>query len=214
MFSMISNHNIIDFVKEIYLDKSHKINHSVNYFSLILPLIYLLIGSVCYIKFGFEMNNKIYENVLFAFNFHDSNQIICNFLIVTFLSLNNILKYKPTKDICTLLLRKRYRDSKLWNALVITLVHILHFTFCWLLINNGNWIDTLITFVGITGPISNFIFPLIAFHRIYYYDKRYDKMRYFNYVMLFTAIFLTISEIIFIIVAKFNDRDPFYISYT
>lgn len=190
IFAMVSNHTLLDFVKEIHQEKWKKIKRSLNIQKFTMLIIYLTTGLICYLKMGQELISFNYGNILLSYEFNQKTVIFCNILIVIYVASNNMLKFKPAKDILTVILRENYRESLLWNVIVISLIQILQVFVTCLLIKFGIKLHCLFFLIGILCPIFSYVFPFVAFYKVFYFDVRYYKRRIFYCGLLFLAVFM------------------------
>ena len=79
-------------------------------------------GQLYYYIFGWEIVSLRYNNILKSSIFGYPAIIFGNILVILFISLNNILNYKPAKEFFTLIMRERYWDSIFWTYLSISLI--------------------------------------------------------------------------------------------
>ena len=190
IFAMVSNHTLLDFVKEIHQEKWKKIKHSLNIQKFTMLGIYLTVGLICYLKMGQELISLNYGNILLSYEFNKKTIIFCNILIVIYIAFNNLLKFKPAKDILTVILRENYRESLLWNVICISLIQILQISLTCLLVHYGIKLHCIFFLIGILCPIFSYVFPFIAFYKVFYFDVRYRRRRIFYCGLLFAAVFM------------------------
>lgn len=142
-------------------------------------IVYLIVGLVCYLHFGEELLNFNYGNILLIFNLRSQVALIVNILAILYLCLSNITKYQPTKNILTILIRDKFRDSSLWNALSIFAMHLINTFVANYLISKDIKLHRIIYILGLFSPILSFFIPFYSFLKVFQlsaYMKNYKKL--------------------------------------
>lgn len=171
----------------------------------LLSIIYILVGVVPYTYFGSKLITFNYGNILLSYEFSRVPMIICNTLIVIFVFVNNILKFKPAKDVVTCILRETYRDSNLWNIIAITGLHILQTIVSCIMVKMKVQLNSVCTVIAIlSAPMIYLIFPFIAFHMIFFYDKQQRARRLSYLLLLFLGLFINISAVGYMVLNLFQ----------
>ena len=161
-----------------------------------MAFIYIIMGAAGYYKFGADLTTYNYDNILVNAAFSRSPLVLCNFLLVFFVCVNGVLKFKPAKDLITGILRENQRDSDIWHCLIITILHLSQTIMtCLIIYYRISVRNVLILVAGITGPAVYFVFPFLLFHKTFYYDKRFNKKRYFFYGLMVLAVFVNVITI-------------------
>jgi hypothetical protein len=196
VFGFMSSLTPVDIFKETPFSQSDKIFSVIKLETIVLAFIYLIVGFAGYYKFGNELTAFDCGNILLNSEFSKSPILLCNFLIVFFVCVNGVTKFKPAKELITGMLRERSRDSKLWHYLVVIILHISITGITCLVISMRVPLHKFIIIIaGFTGPCVYFVYPFVAFHRTFYFDKRENIRRYIYYGMIYIGVFINISTI-------------------
>jgi len=186
----------VDIFKETPFSQSDRIFDVIKAESISLCCIYLIVGFAGYYKFGNELTAFDCGNILLNSEFSKSPILFCNFLIVLFVCLNGVIKFKPAKELITGMVRDRARDSKLWHSFVVFSLHVVITSLTCVIISQRIPLHKfLIVIAGITGPLVYFVFPFVAFHRVFYFEKREAQRRYFYYFMTYLGVLINITTI-------------------
>ena len=194
-FSIFSDNTLLDFANEIEFEKQKKIKKALKIKTVLIFILYLLVGIISYIRFGDELIYFHYGNILLSYEFNKKTIILSNIFIIIFISFHNILKFKPSKEILTLLLRKNYRDSKLWTFFSISIIQIIQICISCILIKLAVRSYFIFILIGVISPVFAFLLPFIFFHKVFYYDRRKNFERRRGYFLLFLSFFIGLSVI-------------------
>lgn len=205
IFAFMSHHTLLDLASEIQRAKKHRVLYILRWDMFLLSLIVILIGIIPYTYFGSKLITFNYGNILLSYEFSRVPMIVCNSLIVIFVFVNNILKFKPAKDVVTCILRDSYRDSSLWNTIAITGLHLLQTITSCILVKMKIQLNSMCTVIAIlSAPLIYLIFPFIAYHMVFYYDRLKTKRRIFYLLLAYIGLFINISVIGYMVLNLFR----------
>lgn len=206
VFSFMSHHTLLDVSSEIQTTRKNKIIHILRWETFFLTIIYVLVGVVPYLHFGDEILKMKEGSNLLAYDFGCIPMIICNSLMILFLFISNILKFRPARDIVTCLLRDRYRESALWNAFSITALHILLIIISIFAIKLNIKLTLVCTLIGIIcAPLISFILPFITYYKVFYSEQSKRNRVFFYLFLALLGIGIHVSPIIYVMTIIFND---------
>lgn len=201
----MSHHSLLELRAEIESTKKHKIRSILRWSLSILFLLYLLIGLIPYLYFGERLITFDYGNILLSYDFDKLPIIICNALVIIFVTIANILKFRPAKDIFTCMFRKTYRESTLWNAFSITMLQVLQTILSCLFVKMKISLSSVCYLISaFSVPLITIIFPFLAYHLTFYYDEKVSRRRVIYLLFMFIAIFIYISVLIDLIFRLLN----------
>ena len=144
----------------------------VHYFFLVF--VYALFGITGYIRYGGELSYSDSGLLILNQDFSTSPFLYCNLLVVIFIGIGLILNFKPQKNLLTLIFRKHDQDSVLWHYLAVFTMHVVQVFFACIIVSyNLKVHKMLIFFCGIFSPFIKFIFPLIAFNKCFYFERKF-----------------------------------------
>ena len=196
MFGFMSSLTPIDIFKETPFSQSNKILHVIKLEPIVLVLIYCIEGFAGYYKFGNELTAFDCGNILLNAEFSRSPILLCNFLIAIFVGINGVLKFRPTKELITGMVRDRARDSKLWHYFVIFTLHVVITTVTCIVVSQRVRLhEFFVVIAGFTAPSIAFVYPFIAFQRVFYFENREKSRRYFYYFLIYCGVFVNITTI-------------------
>lgn len=190
----MSHHTLLELHSEIRKAKKHKIKKILAWNTILLSLIYISVGVAPYLYFGEKIITFKYGNILLCYQFSKGPMIICNSLVIIFVIVNNILKFKPAKEIFTCLFRKNYRESRLWNVFCISLMHVVQTLIACVVVQFKIELDTIcFVLAGLTVPLIALVFPFLAYYLVFYYDESVKKRRFVYLGFVFIGIFVQVS---------------------
>jgi amino acid permease len=186
----------IDILRETPLGQSDKIFGVLKLGPVITILVYSVIGLAGYSRFGSELTAFDCGNILMNSELSRSPILLCNFLIVFFVCISIVLRFRPAKELITGIVRERARDSKLWHCIVVMLVHVgITAAACVVIRLRVPLHEFFTVLAGFTCPAVSFIYPLVAFQRVFYYDSREKTRRSCYYVLIYLGVFINVSTI-------------------
>lgn len=200
----MSHHTLLDIASEIQKTKKHKVMYILRWDMVLLFITYVLVGVIPYFYFGNKIVTFNYGNILLSYEFRRVPMIICNGMLAIFVFVNNILKFKPAKDVLTCILRESYRESDIWNFCIISLLHLAQTVASCLMVRVKVQLNTACAIISIfTLPLLYLIFPFIAYHMTFFYNEKKDLRRKFYLLLMFIGIFINVSAIGYILMIFF-----------
>ncbi len=201
VFGFMSSLTSIDILKETPFSHSNKIFHVIKLAPIVLGIVYCVIGLAGYFRFGNELTAFDCGNILLNAEFSRSPILLCNFLIAIFVGINGVLKFKPAKELITGMVRDSARDSKLWHYFVILTLHIAITTATCIVVSQRIRLHEFFAVIaGFTCPSICFVYPFVAFRRVFYFDQREKARRYCYNFLIYCGVFVnttTIGAIVF-----------------
>ena len=204
----MSHHTLLELHSEIQSTKRHKIRSILRWNIVLLSILYISIGVIPYMYFGGQIITFKYGNILLCYQFSKLPMIVCNSLVIIFVLITNILKFKPAKEIFTCIFRETYRDSTMWNFFSITLIHIFQTIISCIIVQTRFELSLICFFIsGLTVPLITIVFPFLFYYMSFYYETRVMKRRRVYLLFLFLGLFIQISVGSYIVILLIKGDD-------
>ena len=191
MFGYLSSLTSVDIYKEVPLSKGKKVCSVMKLHYLVLTLTYFIFGFAGYYRYGNDLSYYDSGVILMNPDFASSPSLFCNLLVVFYTLINEILNFKPQKNILTYVFRTRERDSAIWHYTSILMIHLVQTGLACLVVGSQMKIHQVVFFAfGLYTPFVKFVFPLIVFNKCFYLEDKYLARRRFYYGLMFLGIFI------------------------
>lgn len=193
VFAMASDHTLLDFSKEVHSRKKGVLYSSCLTVYFFLFFTYLYFGFLHYFHFGQEIVIFNYGNIMRSYEFGPMVLLLCNFLIVLYVSIDLVMIFKPAKQLLTQLLGKKHLG--LWSICSVLIIDGTQFFLSCLMIRQGTSIYLQFILVGIINMVIYNVIPMLIYREIFYFDRSKSRRIQLNYVLIFLSLFFIYSSL-------------------